>query len=72
MKQLTEGVCAESAVVSLWEGCGLRWEEDLGVKTDNLKDLLTREVLYTCMKLGHIEHFGTDFKLFWDVLRLSH
>ena len=48
MKQLTEGVCAESAVVSLWEGCGLRWEEDLGVKMDNLKDLLTREVLYIC------------------------
>ena len=43
MKQLKEGVCAESAVVSLWEGCGLQWEE-LGVRGDALKDLLTREV----------------------------
>ena len=43
MKQLNAGVCAESAVVSLWKGCGLKWEE-LGVNSDDLEELLTREV----------------------------
>ena len=41
MKQLTAGVCAESAVVALWQG--LRWEE-MGVKHDDLRDLIVREV----------------------------
>ena len=48
MKQLTAGVCAESTVVSLWEGCGLKWEE-LGIKGDELRELLTREVRRQCM-----------------------
>ena len=41
MKQLTAGVCAESAVVALWQG--LRWEE-MGVKHDDLRELIVREV----------------------------
>ena len=41
MKQLTAGVCTESVVVALWQG--LKWEE-LGVKGDDLRDLLAREV----------------------------
>ena len=41
MKQLTAGMCAESEVVSLWQG--LSWDE-LGVKGEDLKDLLAREV----------------------------
>lgn len=47
MKQLKEGVCDESAVVLLWKRCGLKWEE-LGVKGEGLKDLLTEEVSFLC------------------------
>ena len=42
MKQLTAGVCAESAVVALWQG--MRWEE-LGVKYDDLRELVAMEVI---------------------------
>ena len=47
MKQLKEGVCDESEVVSLWKHCGLKWEE-LGVKGEGIKDLLTKEVSFLC------------------------
>ena len=44
MNQL-KGVCdTESAVVSLWKGCGLKWEE-LGVKGEDLEQLIAREVI---------------------------
>ena len=44
MNQL-KGVCdTESAVVSLWKGCGLKWEE-LGVKGEDLEELIAREVI---------------------------
>ena len=44
MNQL-KGVCGtESTVVSLWKGSGLRWEE-LGVKGDDLENLITTEVI---------------------------
>ena len=46
MKQLTAGVCAESAIVALWQG--LSWEE-LGVKGDELKELLSSEVYNNMM-----------------------
>ena len=40
-----KGVCdTESAVVSLWKGCGLKWEE-LGVKGEDLEELIAREVI---------------------------
>ena len=48
MKQLKERVCDESAVTLLWKHCGLKWEE-LGVKGEGIKDLLTKEVSYLCM-----------------------
>ena len=61
MNQL-KGVCdTESVVVSLWKGCGLKWEE-LGVKGEDLEELIAREVITNIY--NHVFAFNLCFPLY--------